>query len=416
MKRPGTKKTRMHSIPGKKSLFLLLCFLVAAGLLMLINHRGMGLSIDSVFYLRAAAFEPGAFALLSPRFAPLYSLTIALLSNIFSLGWYSTARYMNILFFGVSVTLFASEVLRYTGKISYASLSALMLIGMAEFIHVNSMLWSEGFFIFLLGIWLFFIIRYASGDGRVRFLVFAAFVAALASVVRYAGLSIIATSLIIIHLYSPRAKRVSYSVLFSFISVPPILAYIISNSLLYGSLAGRRFELQPGALERILAGVDPVFNWFLIVDALPTLLRIAAFLLLSSGVIISLLLMNKKKKVLPELKKGALVYISLIFAIIYISMLFATVIFFDSHTLFDYRILSPLIPFTAVMLTLLVKAALERVGSKSLKTLIIAVAVLFLTGHLLRSYTWFRSTVSCGHTVPEEVTPGDLLFILSGEK
>ena len=227
----------------------ILALSLAAGLIVVTRtwEYGIGLSHDSVWYVsmaRELATGHDAFAgeHLRPTWPPLFTLVIAA-PGLVGIDPIDAAAVLNPSIF--VCTCFVSGVWIYrrtdSGLVSLVVTVALTFsIALTE---VSSFVWTEPLFVLLSVCSLALLDRHLR-NGSVVALLLAALLAALACLTRYAGVVLLASTVLIVLSEPPVAlkKRIRLTLGYLVVAALPLALWLLRNQLLAGTFSGSRPE------------------------------------------------------------------------------------------------------------------------------------------------------------------------------
>ena len=247
-------------------------FAAAAGffiIYLLTRHSGIGVCPDGMVYSTAAQniCANGNFADYThnavvefPAFYPFFLGAITLLTG---LKPFAFAPILNALLFALIIYIsgYIIDQFSYPSKwYSRAILSCIVLSpGLLE---VYSMVWSETLFILWLLLFMIIMHRYFQSHSR-KILILAAVIASLATVTRYAGVTIIGTGaiLLLLDMKLPFRRKLADLLIFSAISPLLLIVNLARNHAVNGTLTGNR-EKSLTPLRTNLHDVGSVFyDW-----------------------------------------------------------------------------------------------------------------------------------------------------------
>jgi len=320
--------------------------------------HSIGTSPDSIGYLKAAdnllsghglttSEFPGVYQPLT-QYPPLYSIVLA------AGGWFigdtlQAARIIAGTIFGLNILIVG--LLLYTSirsTIWPAMIGSGVMLVASPMINVHVMAWSEPLFILLCLLSLLALSAFFA-KGKFALLLVAAVLTSLAALTRYAGMALVLTQLIGILFYSKGnwVKRVREIFIFGFISVLPLLAYLLYNQRVSGSATNRILSFHPVTLPQIGLGIRTVSAWF----GLPAALPIES-ILIGTGLILALIVFVMIKQPKPEQVNSVgnpynasptrIFSLLAIFTGVYGLFLLFSISFLDANTELDGRILSPI--------------------------------------------------------------------------
>ena len=376
-------------IPSKRShirnalvlLSFLAVILVGTRLIWVNTPFGVNTSHDSLFYFTTAEnissgrglYWTGSGGELKPFtvFAPLYPLILASLSWI-SPSFDFSARAIAAVFFGLNIALVGLIIYAFTKRWLAGIIGSLLFMVSPVILknHLGAM--SEPLFFFTTFTSLAALALYINRPRRLTFVVII-ICSALAFVSRYIGSAVLLTVFLSLLIFQrrPFLKKVREVFVFGTLASGPMVLYMIRNFLLTGATSNRTFRIHLIDMDRIRQFLDVIFSW--ITPNIQshwleifTLAALSAFLLIYSW---------RQIRVHSEEKYGApyLILILQLFAVSYVLLLVISLSFFDAHTRFDDRILSPI--YIAILL-----AGLVAVGGmlKKVWHLILPVTLLIL--------------------------------------
>lgn len=248
---------------------LLIALAGAIWLLVYTRHSGTGISPDSIVYLSTAQNLSAHAALVDYNFKPLvdfpagYPVFLAMVSGPFAGSLLELAPFLNALLLTAAIIVFGSllSTFRYAEP-WYRRILLLIAAFSPALLEVFSMLWSETLFILLSLLFLRQLRLYLAAGHR-KHLWICALLAGVSCVVRYAGITLVGTGLLMIlcmRLPDLRKKTIHFFV-FASVSLLPLLLNLLHNFLRKGLLTGpRQAGITPLAENiRLYGGV--VWSW-----------------------------------------------------------------------------------------------------------------------------------------------------------
>lgn len=253
---------------------LLIALLAVCAMLIYTGHNGIGISPDSVAYVSTARSIHENWTMTDfnlkplvafPVFYPVFLSTILFLTgtDIVQMG-----VMLNCLLLAGVVLISGRLMDRFPVKSVWHKRILLLLIAFSPALtEVYSMLWSETLLILLSLIFFVYLERYLSRPS-LKNLLFCAVLAGLASVTRYAGVTLTGTAGLMI-LFAPdmaARKKAGHITLLGFVSFFILFLNLIRNHMLVGSLTGPRQIGHTPLLDNIgyygktLSEWYPVFN------------------------------------------------------------------------------------------------------------------------------------------------------------
>lgn len=234
-----------RAISNRFNLLLIFLGLIGVGLLLWSTSRyNSGVTPDSVTYITVARnlSSGGGFT----RFdgskiivqSPLYPYLLAAINIVFKLDPLISARYVNALLFGLCIYLSGKLAQRYLKSNTHAILIFVIFVLVSPtLIEVAQYIWTEALYICFVLLFLIFSSIYISQNDLVPLILFSVF-AALASLTRYMGLTLLITSLAIIAFSrtSVIKKRFFHFLIFLIFGILPLLPLFLRNYLLSDSI------------------------------------------------------------------------------------------------------------------------------------------------------------------------------------
>jgi len=272
---------------------------VAGVLLVLVitSPFGAGTTPDSAVYSSAAenllsgrgytAFDGSVFVHWPPFFPTLIAaLTLSGMSPL------NSARLINALLYGLMIFVSGIWLTRKLESKGLALLGTLAIALSPTVLKTVCYVWSEPLLMLFALLFLVAIDKF-SEEPTVSLLFLSILFAGLASLSRYAGITVIISGfLILITQKGKRAsKRFTNAALFGMVSAAPLLGWLLRNLLISSSLAGQRPIPQASFSHNFYLGLLTIKEWFLPLD-LPGSAGLGAillvFLLFLGGVAISI--------------------------------------------------------------------------------------------------------------------------------
>jgi 4-amino-4-deoxy-L-arabinose transferase-like glycosyltransferase len=339
---------------------LLLLSLAGVALALYTMRPGPGIRGDSVRYVMGAQnlLAGNGFSRLSgggevfpeTGFAPLLSFVLAGF-GIFGIDMYAAIEVLNALLFGGSLFL-VGTLIATANRSRWISLlgSALVLTAPNVFVwHVNLM--SEGLFIFLSLLALYALIVHLR-TGRLGPLYLSAVAAGIASLARYAGVSLIPMGGLAILVWGSgsRQERMGRALGFCFLAALPFVLWMVRNQAVGGAgLANRQIRFHTIPPERLKVYLFQPTSWVIPESiVLPRTIRGAlALLALCAGPALWIwktLRARAAGAIETTRKAGLLPWLLLILIPCYIAVLVVNSLLLDAGTTYDgiLRYLTPL--------------------------------------------------------------------------
>lgn len=251
--------------------YLLAISLLGIFFALIITHKyGAGLSTDGARYLSTAEnllHGRGFYDYLDApltQFPPLYSLIIALVSFVTGADVFITAQYLNVLTLGLVIWLAGIFFRRlFPESILYAYIGSGVFVTSISLLRIASNILSDLLFLAMTIIFLMSASKWIEKPSR-KNLVFLSVICAVSPLLRFAGLSFILTSSVMVFLYykKERLKGIFFAALFGFLTSLPTLSWVIfHNYLQTGILFGVR--KPPSIAGNLGTTIEKAVHWFI---------------------------------------------------------------------------------------------------------------------------------------------------------
>lgn len=264
------------------SVLLSIIAVSGAGLILVreINY-GVGLGHDSVEYISLAkSLQEGEgftryYGGTLIRFPPLYPMMLAI-ASFFSFDPFDIAGPLNAILIGLTIFVVGRWLQQNLLSPLLALWGCMILIFSVPTAEIASRAMAEPVYILLT------ILALIQADNFIRkgansSLIWSAIFTALACITRYAGIAIIAIVVLIL-LLSPKVAakmKVKHIVIYSFISLAPVLVWMSRTLMASGQLAGNRYFKSPSLsvvfesfYEEVLLQGDPIWPFLAVTPVL----------------------------------------------------------------------------------------------------------------------------------------------------
>lgn len=411
--RDGSGATRPSEFDSEKgfprSLVIPLILLSTFGILTVLlgTKTGIGLSRDSVAYIGAARNLAAGDGLTLPfgtpsaqpvtLEGPLYPVALSL-SRVFNVDPLTWARWLGALLFGAIIFSSGAVIFRWTDHSRWAALTgALVLLSSVPLLDVYSWAWTETLFIPLELGSLSFLAHYLRGQ-QVKHLIISALFTGLAIVTRYAGASLLATSLLLLLLGRPRsiARRPRLLAAYLFVSFTPAAIWLGRNVLVSESATGREFALHPVDMEKVRTAARTVSAWFFPLHWLPDVIGAGlALLIVVAGLSLGLGLswFRGTERARRLLSVPDLATVMAVAVLVHVGFLLLAMYFLAAGVALGNRQLSP--AYFGLLFVVLVSCYRLVAGPVRSPGLLrggaLAVALLLVGTSLVRAATWVAS-------------------------
>ena len=216
-------------------------------------NYGVGLSIDSDTYIRAARSLLAGEGFLSPDFPPFFPLTLAF-CGIFGIDATNAAGYVNAIAFGLTVftaAMWLRTRVQSRFLVVWGTLACTLSLLLAD---LSAQAMTEPLFILFVVLALFTLDRFR-GTCKLSLLLLTAACAALACMTRYIGVTVVASALLLLMLQreTTLSVRMRNAVAYSVIALSPLSLWMLRNFLTTGSPTGQTYPTDfsfPSSLHR----------------------------------------------------------------------------------------------------------------------------------------------------------------------
>lgn len=252
------------------------------------RHSGIGISPDSIVYASTARnlfnngspIEYGLRPLVDfPLFYPFFLSVVTFFSRVDVVAF---APYLNAFLFASLIFCTGYLIDSFRESNQFYKIAVLLTIAISpSLFDVYSMLWSETLFILLTILFIVALIRYLRSY-TVTSLLICALIAAVACVTRYAGITLIATGLMMMVFDRSLAwrKKVLHCFIFGFLSISLLIANLVHNRMVSGELTGSREAGITSLRDNIFYYGKVICWWFPVLESYPAIyVFISVFLL-----------------------------------------------------------------------------------------------------------------------------------------
>jgi hypothetical protein len=275
-----------------------LAALALAGVLLIvvITRDGPGASGDSAYYVMGAQnlIAGNGFSRTSgggevkpiTGFPPVFSAVLAVLGSmggdLFQIG-----RYLDAVLFGLNIALAAGLVFRYSRSLWPTMLAGLALLAADQLVTWHAWIMSEPLYIALMLVGFYLTLDYLE-RARWTILVGLAVCLSAATLTRYVGLALVASSTLSILLLSktPIRRRVTDCILLGVISLGPVFLWLRRNVDVAGTGVNRTFSFHPMSPELVKGFVSAASEWLVPRSTgLPGVVRAGIAAILAAGIL-----------------------------------------------------------------------------------------------------------------------------------
>jgi hypothetical protein len=240
---------------------LFICFLT--------RHSGLGISPDSIYYTSTAdnllkgegfyQFDGKPFVM----FPVGFPFILAFIKLFFGNTFFQIIPFFNALLFGITIYV-VGLIVEKNNTSRYVKWAILLVISFSpSLLEVYTMLWSETVFITEVVLFIYFGSKYFTHFNVISLLIIA-FIAAIATDTRLAGVAVIATGCYLILMSGNLnwSKKVQHIILFGIFSSSIIVVNLIRNRILTQTLTGNRQKGVTPLLENVKYYGLVLSNWF----------------------------------------------------------------------------------------------------------------------------------------------------------
>jgi 4-amino-4-deoxy-L-arabinose transferase-like glycosyltransferase len=370
--------------------------IAAFGLMMESTRDGPEVNDDSILYVAAAKniLDGNGFSWLSgggevspiTGFPPAYSVVIAA-AGLTGMDLFEGARWVNAVLFGTSALLVGLLILQATRSGSASVIGALLVVCNSDLLFVHRWIMAEVLFVPLLLLTILLLSAYLSTPQRSLALL-SGLAVALAILTRYAGVGLLAGSVLGVGLLSDtgRWRKFQDSILVALVAVVPFAILTLVNYSSTGSAYHRETIIEAPTYASFVAYLNAAFSLF--VPVLPDAsvrLRWKVLTLLLILVVMPLLLYVKGRRTRSGEPRGSVPKwgtIPLLASFLSLGYMVILVTATSGEDVKGYhlqRYMAPVyVSWVVLTASVVYQVAWNRRGEVALKIGAVALAVLFL--------------------------------------
>jgi len=274
---------------------------------------------------------------------PLYSMILAGLNLVTGLDVFVAAWYLNIFLLGLNLVLSGVIFQRvFFTKPLYAYLASLFVFLSISSMRIHVTIGSDALYLTMTLLFLIAIHGYVEKRSY-RAFAWVVFLSAFAPLLRYVGLALAATALIVILIENRKTVRVLLrdGFVLGLFSVAPIFWWlVIHNIMTYGTLWGTNNDRTVDVIQNTELALTKMLHWFIPYFSVIMPLLTRPFIVLGALALV-LILINRRNKtgglawardfLLPS------TYPTMIYAFVYFSAVALTIITSDHRYLYSDR-------------------------------------------------------------------------------
>lgn len=383
-------------------------------LLFLTHNYKIGLSPDSVAYIAAArniVNGNGAAVLYDKTgsqqlnlwapmhenevlhilpWPPLYPLALSLPLKL-GFDIFESARWINILLFGIIIFLISFIIYKLTNSYSLPIISSLTLIFSKELLHVFSMTWSEPLFFVAGFLGIYYLILFIKNEKNYNLIISAVFIS-FSFFTRTAGISFIALGIICILFFNKLkiARKLLNLIIFIIISCLPMALWILRTKLISGKTTAELAFHFPAKAD--LIEIPATISAWVFSGRIPQNIRILGLVIIIIAILSLFLILTIKYKnnqaVIKNQFNIKIIILLSIYMVLYFLTLFFSKTFFDANVpLGNDRILAPVLIASIINIFLFVKIIIDVWGKlKSIKILTYSLLGIFILSYILSCF------------------------------
>lgn len=388
-------------------------FVLASLLVLMLFYAtrfGLGLSPDSMFYIKAAdgLLSGKGIEYMSAQWPPLYPLMLSVFGYIVNGDLFLGGRILNAILIGINYLLIVQLLRQYLNidKITICILAMLLSLHEA-LLYVEFYSWSEPLVISIILSNFLIIKKYIDSDkSKSNYLEVALIIfATLAVSTRYIGINVAFINAVVVLIYT-RSNRIDKKILHAGMQV------VLPTLIIYPWLAWHRgvdddyntkrmLQYHPISLEQTVTGIKNLGRWVypsaskfqgLVPEWLFLITGLVILLLMLYFILNAIKILLKKYKNIEDIslnKKKIMLGIVGLFILFYLAFLLLTMSFVDKKLTIENRLLSPI--FVPVFLLILgIATTIKKQTLRYLAYIVFSIIMTFsyfnLRSWLLLSY------------------------------
>lgn len=254
-------------------IFYLSCLALLGVVVILVFTRfGPGASGDSVYYIMGGQniADGNGFSRTSgggeikpiTGFPPFFSLVMSIFAFI-GMNMFVGGRGLNMLLFAANIFLTGFIIYRYTRSVWPALLGSALVLTSDTLIENHGWIMSEPLYVFLMLLAIYTLTKYLETQKRSFWALSIIFIS-FATLTRFVGVALTAAGVFAILVLGKRKliHRLIDSFLFGFLSLTPLVLWMMRNSSIAGTTTNRAWIYHPMRPELAIQYLAEISSWF----------------------------------------------------------------------------------------------------------------------------------------------------------
>lgn len=419
--RPSGLSSLIHNKTAQFILIISLIAIAGFALQLVATRWGIGMVTgDEVGYISSArnlsnglglsVFQNGQLVPMT-HWAPLFPFLLYLL-NFLGADPMTGARFLNAFLFAANIALVGVIIRKCTRENLLAPVFGSLVVMSSFFLlQLHSTALTEPAFLLFAFLGFLLLANYFESE-KLPWLIASAAAAALATLTRYAGISLVITAIAAIALIGRRNTKVMLrdSIIFAFVSLLPVACwFLLRNTGAAGEATDRTIAFHPPpVLDTARTLVRSVATWIFPYPKMSAGVKwgVAAVILVVLALFLAALAYTlfkvAGKSGIKQLFTGTpdIIRLLAVFVVVYMVFIYFYIIFIDADGEFSSRTLSPV--FLAVLIIVVygahraIRESGATEGGSFLKTSALALAAVLLAAYLMGAAVWVSRTFRDG--------------------